>query len=1326
VDGNGLVFHLFERKVEQSGYPFDSSVCPSYVVCQHKQLVSSLVSFITMLQSTSSRVIVVFDGPVLADKTSRYWTYREELLDGVWSGVETAPISIHSPVLKKKRFPLPLLTEEVVMDTLKSLGVQLLFSTRQENDLLLSSLSLTTDSLVLAEDSDFMLMETAGYVPFSSLELQSEGLMGTIYTRDSVCEKLGISSNRVAAFATLAGNDFFHPHEQKLSLSAIIELIKRTPDTVSNLDLVLSAVGQSQPSDDMRSSLARYSLNCHSPMATFENLPQATQEICTQGRLCNALIGVLDRHEYWMPIALGLVWDKTVIDFLLPVRKYLYQRVFAQFAPLQLNGANLSVVEHGWRFDAAGKPSLHDSQVLIPQESLNKPFALSGDEEKQLVELGSQHRLFVESIRHLASFFKASAEPEATVILKALIFCYSLCSGSRGALASSFPIGSLSPVTAFESKFTIVESAFLFIVSLWRMCDNVQQVAQPGSNANNSASVPIHRLINGDVLHACWHLLQHATAEQAAEILFIFHPDERLVCFRLCKLMGFPLADEAKSVSSLPPNLSPLLEVQNAAQSTTVTSALVLIPPMSCWNSIQPWRRDFDPSYYRWYPHLNLLYPFHDKKLVRIHSLPDLIEAKLESFEPFTITLDQVELFEHKRSFTLVVRPCAKSVVSLTRLQSALQDLFPICTHLAERGDHGYNPHLTLGSFAARESAMATLEVVKRSWQPLSWTVDSLHIISRDEDSADSKEESVLEREQGRKGGVFMIDRKVLLGMRSARPWPRSDTQMIDYSNATREASSGPSSNGPNGKITGAQVIRVPLSQLIGGKKLETAPAYRFSQELDLWKPLSTVELAKSATPQADALKVTTYNVLCDEYCTESILSEQRLPLISKILHQEDADIIALQEVTPVFMRFLLDQSWVRSSYFVTESLGCEGLDPFGVVILSRFPFVHHRLKLSRYKVAPIAQIPLNGRCLVVCAVHLTSNHSGNMNQRMLQLETVYKLFDEKSTCSETEDCLVLGDFNFGDSEDGDEFALGDEYRDCWKDLRPNEAGFTFDGKTNRLASITGPASTSRRLDRIILNPKNKWVAKSIDRIGLVPFHVATEDKEGQLLFASDHYGVSAKLSFGQSEKEKCAVEVKQIQMPLVPKSPLPALPAALFPVVRSNVAESVQRLVDKLLQPLAQGSDDIEPMLIKTYIVGSHALQLDSSDSDVDLLCVGELDMKSFFSELTKRVMGSRDGLVVNRYISADDALVPIVKCTYTRNGESTFVDIQYALVQQTVDKWFDPRALSAAQVRKMSVASALAVNALRDIDCILKSGMNMDKFRTVSRCIRLWAKRQ
>lgn len=41
-----------------------------------------------------------------------------------------------------------------------------------------------------------------------------------------------------------------------------------------------------------------------------------------------------------------------------------------------------------------------------------------------------------------------------------------------------------------------------------------------------------------------------------------------------------------------------------------VKSALVVMPPPEAWTAIQRVRKVYDKSYYRWPPHLNVLYPF--------------------------------------------------------------------------------------------------------------------------------------------------------------------------------------------------------------------------------------------------------------------------------------------------------------------------------------------------------------------------------------------------------------------------------------------------------------------------------------------------------------------------------------------------------------------------------------------------------------------------------------------------------------------------------------------------------------------------------------------
>ena len=242
-----------------------------------------------------------------------------------------------------------------------------------------------------------------------------------------------------------------------------------------------------------------------------------------------------------------------------------------------------------------------------------------------------------------------------------------------------------------------------------------------------------------------------------------------------------------------------------------------------------------------------------------------------------------------------------------------------------------------------QESATSTMEVVKKSWQPLEWNVDGVYFLTRDDELKTEADSVFGQKESGKKGGVFVVQRKILLGSlpSSGNPWPPISSDLIDYCKATVEVDHTKEDNGADVKITSAELIRSPLSRLIPPKKLSAHPVFEFDTQHSIWKPISVVDLARKIPPQAAKIKATTFNTLCDEFCTESIFSEQRWvsffllpccrsqisclfihrwPLVSKVLMQEDADVIALQEATPELFRFLLSESWVRRSYFVSES----------------------------------------------------------------------------------------------------------------------------------------------------------------------------------------------------------------------------------------------------------------------------------------------------------------------------------------------------------------------------------------------------------------------
>ena len=57
-----------------------------------------------------------------------------------------------------------------------------------------------------------------------------------------------------------------------------------------------------------------------------------------------------------------------------------------------------------------------------------------------------------------------------------------------------------------------------------------------------------------------------------------------------------------------------------------------------------------------------------------------------------------------------------------------------------------------------------------------------------------------------------------------------------------------------------------------------------------------------------------------------------------RLLAAQQADVIALQEVTPTFLMWLRDEAWVRDTYFLSDSVGTtlRGSFAYGVIFLVR------------------------------------------------------------------------------------------------------------------------------------------------------------------------------------------------------------------------------------------------------------------------------------------------------------------------------------------------------------------------------------------------------
>lgn len=158
---------------------------------------------------------------------------------------------------------------------------------------------------------------------------------------------------------------------------------------------------------------------------------------------------------------------------------------------------------------------------------------------------------------------------------------------------------------------------------------------------------------------------------------------------------------------------------------------------------------------------------------------------------------------------------------------------------------------------------------------------------------------------------------------------------------SNQNSHNGSGANGSNNKASSR--ITTSTGKVTVGQPI---PSYIFDTFQDDWvtalphttSSLETENQFFETAKQTGKLTVVTFNVLFDLFNTEQIHTAQRIPKILNFLHSLDADIIALEEVTPPFHTELLLQRWVRAHYSISELPAGPTVQPFGQLLLTRLP----------------------------------------------------------------------------------------------------------------------------------------------------------------------------------------------------------------------------------------------------------------------------------------------------------------------------------------------------------------------------------------------------
>jgi len=280
---------------------------------------------------------------------------------------------------------------------------------------------------------------------------------------------------------------------------------------------------------------------------------------------------------------------------------------------------------------------------------------------------------------------------------------------------------------------------------------------------------------------------------------------------------------------------------------------------------------------------------------------------------------------------------------------------------------------------------------------------------------------------------------------------------------------------------------------------------------LNLEFEITTAARTLQSRPTSE-LRVVTWNVWFDAMCA----AERQLALMREVLAVAP-DVACFQEVVPAFLQALRNCVPLATVYEISPY----DIRDYGCVMLVRRDFCP-KFQIQELPSAmgrSLLSIVCTSRCpgLVVMTAHLESLNSRRMRREQL-LRAAAAL--EEHTRS-----ILCGDFNFDETQtwgdwrrdfrDGPAHGPGElenevlhevlpQFSDTWRELWPNDPGYTFDGKLN--GACVSDSQERMRYDRVLArSAPGGLVPKTAKLLGMDPIN----DWDVR---PSDHFGLSVDL----------------------------------------------------------------------------------------------------------------------------------------------------------------------------------------------------------------------
>jgi endonuclease/exonuclease/phosphatase family metal-dependent hydrolase len=319
--------------------------------------------------------------------------------------------------------------------------------------------------------------------------------------------------------------------------------------------------------------------------------------------------------------------------------------------------------------------------------------------------------------------------------------------------------------------------------------------------------------------------------------------------------------------------------------------------------------------------------------------------------------------------------------------------------------------------------------------------------------------------------------------------------------------------------------------------------------EEDQWVPARFMGNMKPTT-----LKTITFNVMNDP-AASSLAPEDccRYRYILNTLASMQCHVIGLNEVTNVFLGMLMEQDWIRKDYLCSHHPDHCPVEGFASILLIRKAScaandsTRYPLNWSSFHVSGLTREIISAEYfgIALLACHLKAGFHADF--RVKEFHDIEQWFRQ----SKSKQAILMGDFNMIPNVD-DPDMIPENYTDVWEQLRPEEAGYTWDFTSNRMLYNIYPSCVlpmRSRLDRMYIRSAGATEANTITpdsirivfdepifqplqdstsklpfqvHVALSPFHYLWRHAKAltgfkpsmeSYLYASDHYGLVAEFT---------------------------------------------------------------------------------------------------------------------------------------------------------------------------------------------------------------------